>query len=216
MRPVDTRALEAVARSLGIAAPATALAAVDFDDAILQQVLDVGLIARYAAAVGAGVPNRDGWSLFNMELAMLTGVGEYATQNVFSQANCPNAVLPASGATFWVYGVHAQLEASDALSDFANAHLTVEYRSDLELNNQANRSNQIPVAYFADSFYLQGTALRATLAADRVRYGSWPMPVPQGSIFRLFAVQDTATGTLSLRVSILGRVLPMGVPPGAF
>lgn len=43
MRDVDSAALEGVAKSLGIGAPGTATTPVEFDDDVLQQVLDVNL-----------------------------------------------------------------------------------------------------------------------------------------------------------------------------
>jgi hypothetical protein len=60
VREVDTSALRLVARALGIGNPGTATGHVVFDDANLQQVLDVAPLARR----GAGPPVQEGiWSI---------------------------------------------------------------------------------------------------------------------------------------------------------
>lgn len=51
MRPVDTDALGQIAKVLGIGNPATATSPVDFDDAVLQQVVDVLPTVRRARTI---------------------------------------------------------------------------------------------------------------------------------------------------------------------
>lgn len=64
MRPVDTDALRAVGPSLGIGNPGTATQMVQFDDGILQQVLDVTpLVRRSRVPVGT-----TGLFIFEVEL----------------------------------------------------------------------------------------------------------------------------------------------------
>lgn len=56
MREIDTNALTRVARVLGVGNPATAVSPVDFDDGVLQQVLEVSaMIRRARAPLGDGL-----------------------------------------------------------------------------------------------------------------------------------------------------------------
>lgn len=211
MRSVDTAALEAVARSLGVGNPATATADVEFDDAHLQQTYDVGPLIRNRSARQVGSPRADGFFTFTVEENQV-GAGTGQAGGSVHDVLLANGLIEAADIV-WVYDVTAYISTT-ALTDF----LSTVFRIELGANNQLGPGNSTGHVLFTGDDYPGGSSsqnvIPITATTGYVRntspnLGPWPMG-PEAS---WDGWVNVAAGSCVIEWNLLCRVFPAGVPP---
>lgn len=204
MRPVDSPALSAVARALGIQNPSTATELLEFDDGNLQQTLDVDPIVRQSASRLSG--QNSGWLELQVRLTLTAGAGFKSTSQTIS-----NVAIPAMAErdVLWIYSVDMDIQGP-VVTDVSLAYLF---------------ASQPAIAA------IQGTPIAATVAfgSNAIAYGATsgkiltslhppadhvlPYPVGDGGSLSMIALLGGAAGATTLDYTILCRILPENVPP---
>jgi hypothetical protein len=215
MRDVDTQALDAVARALGVGNPATATQAVAFDDDNLQQAFDVGDLIRYASA--DRFPGlADGWQIASRTLPTAAAT---AFQNLAWDIFTDLGADP-DKQVVWVYDVQL-------FCDFKTATLNTDFLGCV-MNFQAPDDMQVGPAGFASQVLMviadgtnpanDRTMISATTAFmnERNPKNLKPIPLYGGGNILLSLGLDAAAPTMDLTPILTVRVLPKGVPPSAF
>ena len=201
MREVDTSVLTGIARALGIGNPATATLPVNFDDDNLQQAFDVGALIRYHAARRFQVA--DGWATVNFSHAV-AGAGFDQTVVTIDE----NLSEVQEGDIFWAYS--ASVVVVGTLANIDNCIVTA---------NNTGATRITPAVFPGPVVLLHGRNARswssATVGLINPETGPplfrSPTPVAFGGTLQL----DTESAGIltSVTCSVLGRVLPAGVPP---
>lgn len=204
MRQIDTAALAAVARSLGVGNPATATQAVEFDDDNLQQSLDVGPTVRYAAAL----KGPDGWMQGNMQM-LATGVAYHSTTvNIFDLFDLPDD--QSRRGTLWVYGISLFLDTSIGFLDYGQALLQASLTPSGRFGAAAGPQSILLSAW--DS----STGPFGISATDGWAFPAWqhqfPVALPAGTSMFFVGENVGAAGNVSYELSVLARLTPPGVP----
>jgi len=206
MREVDTQALRSVARSLGIGNPSTATAPVVFDDDNLQQSLDVGALVSYGSARRAEL--HDGWVTLTIPLSCAGVVNWYTTSQGIGAAGFPGILE--DGDCLWIYSITADISAD---TSFGHAMVSLALPSTAEIGATSR------VAYpllMGDTTFTYALAA-GTLVPDKSPGNPITLPAaaPDGSSIIVTARQTGATA-FTMTTTIVGRILPAGVPPRAF
>lgn len=201
MRDIDTDALEAVARSLGVGAPATATRQVVFDDDHLQQALDVGPLVRYRAGRSQG-PNAQGWFNFALEVTLVgagDGSGSASIHDQLADILQPTDVV-------WLYNVAFFGTSNITISNFIRGFATVTFPPIMDAG--LGTTQPFVVATFNDTEVLT-SGLLGPLNPDF--HARMPIALPPGS--SVAAGNITSGGNTTMEVMFLCRILPAGVPP---
>lgn len=116
MRVVDTDALAGVASALGIGAPATVTEAVQFDDSVLQQVLDVAPLLRRAAARNSPESLVGNMYLCRLECVHPGADAQLATvpmagNPTFQSSSWPRTSIEQGRSEVWLLGTNARRTA---------------------------------------------------------------------------------------------------------
>ena len=179
-----------------------------------QTVFDLTTVMQYGSALQFG-HFEDGWVTANLRVVIVATTTSVATTVIWDTdvsgdfgivQNVLNKTL------FWIYGVSLRATASAQVSDLGVAHVNIRISAAIDLNASSG-SRQSPDIFQASGDNL---VLRSPLIASYVpEVSAYKLPIPWAAgQSATFTNQNKAgVGTVTYEWSILGRILPLGIPP---
>jgi hypothetical protein len=170
-----------------------------------QPVADLTQLGRYGSARRPELG--DGWVLWSVELAMLTGSGYYSTTAPFTDSD-----VVQEGDVCWIYNTSVYVTATGALTDFNGVQVAVIVPENSRVG-AGTLQTAYPIFFGDESTLMDDATLTAWCQQKSPLQYKAPTAAPSGSTLSISAQADGAAGTLSLLVAVYMRVLPAGVPP---
>lgn len=192
---------------MGVGNPATARAPVVFDDDNLQQSYNVDALIRYTAAKNFGV--FDGWMQLLVERTQNGGGYAETTLDPIDTFISTDPALYDPTDVFWLYSSSAYIVAGADAANINEASVALELPADAQFAHAGAAGH--PFLWWYGEAPVKFNATTAVVHDYSGNILS-PFPVPRGSTVHCM-VHNNAVDNTTTTFSLIGRVLPRGVPP---
>lgn len=200
-----TTALRGFANAFGLRGERTGPPGVDLSLGA-QTIADLTPFALYGAARSDPNNRGDGWWTFGQDLGSAVQFA-FTTLDPLGVADYPGRVSD----TFWIYsvGVTSLLSGGGAFADFVAMQLQLTYPTGFDWGPGQNR---VPPIYHAGAVEPISAVGGFCVPSTNPARVPWPM-TPGCTIGAALSLIAIPAGTTTANISILGRILPRGVPP---
>jgi len=222
VRPVDTDALQLVARSLGVGNPATSVAPVSFDDATLQQSLEVSKSVGRARANGFA----PGGGLFSLGTKItFSGGGAQSDSFGFSVLALPPTLNPQGGLSsdfdalqtefdLWCHWASAVTDNSAITASLVTLRMLVGASAPRLSITEPGGAGYDPVSVTLALWNSQaGAKLLSSQGNPLANIG---VRIPKANGDTTFQMEATVSGDVSVFIESLWEVVPLGYEPTGY